>query len=347
MSSTLYVPVTKVDEIKPHTNSDNLQITCIKGWQVVVRKNTFKQDDVVVYFPPDSILPLSLSDKLGVTNYLSKGRVRSVKLRNEFSHGFVAPISDFPDITNYTIDDNVADKLGVTKWEPPVKYDTGDAEIDHHLFHRYTDIENLRNFPDMFCDDELITVTEKIHGRNSRIGLIDDVWMAGSHNLRKKQPIEGAESVNYHWLPYVDENVRNMIIKIKNDKKASAVIMFCEIYGCNQDLKYGHTNGKNSYIIFDISVDGRYLSYDEFINYTNDFKINRVPLMFIGKYKELKLIGLDKLAEGKTNICNADNIREGFVAKPAIERWNEKIGRVILKYLSNSYLTRKDGTEEH
>jgi hypothetical protein len=42
-------------------------------------------------------------------------------------------------------------------------------------------------------------------------------------------------------------------------------------------------------------------------------------------------------------VRGAGNIREGFVVRPLKERFDGEIGRVILKYIGESYLLRKGG----
>ena len=79
---------------------------------------------------------------------------------------------------------DVREHYGIGKYRPPVKFHAGDSEAAHPLFHRYTDIENLRNFPEVFADGEEVVVTEKIHGTNSRIGYVEGSLLAGSHGLQ-------------------------------------------------------------------------------------------------------------------------------------------------------------------
>jgi hypothetical protein len=45
---------------------------------------------------------------------------------------------------------------------------------------------------------------------------------------------------------------------------------------------------------------------------------------------------------GKTTMGSADHIREGVVVRPLEERTDPKIGRVILKYLNDDYLLKKE-----
>ena len=66
----------------------------------------------------------------------------------------------------------------------------------HPWFPKYTDIEHYANYPTAIADGEEVVITEKIHGTNTRCGLVlvaaeDGVpqwtWMAGSHDVRRKQ----------------------------------------------------------------------------------------------------------------------------------------------------------------
>lgn len=40
----------------------------------------------------------------------------------------------------------------------------------------------------------------------------------------------------------------------------------------------------------------------------------------------------------------ADHVREGMVVKPVHERFDDRIGRVVLKLHGEGYLTRKEGS---
>lgn len=180
--SSLIVEVCEIKEIKPHSNTEvhSLEISIVKGWQCIIKKGEFKAGDKVVFIPPDTILPIEVSDRLGVTTYLNKQRVRSIKLKGEPSYGIIIK----PDDQSWEIGKNVADKYGATKYEPPPPELIGrtgknaaryrDTERDHQYFWKYTDMENMRHFPDVLAEGEEIVATEKIHGclkYNSKIML--------------------------------------------------------------------------------------------------------------------------------------------------------------------------------
>jgi hypothetical protein len=55
--SALIVEISKISEIKAHPNADKLELAIIKGWQCIVGKGQHKVNELVVYCPPDSIIP--------------------------------------------------------------------------------------------------------------------------------------------------------------------------------------------------------------------------------------------------------------------------------------------------
>jgi len=328
--STLIVPVVEVSEIMVHPSADRLEIINILGWQVVVKKGTLNVGDKVVYFPPDTVLPQSVSDEMGVTPYLSKQRVRAVALRGEPSFGFVqiAP-------SGSQVGDNLADLYGCTKYISPLRLSGGDTETDDARFLKYTDIENLRNFPQVISEGESVCVTEKIHGTNARVAYIDGERMAGSHNLRRK------EGNNVYWMPFELDWVQSLLGSLSESHKH--VILFGEIYGAKvqKGFSYDVRDGVG-FRIFDIMVDGNYLDFTEMIVLAHRHDAQLVPVLRVMPFsiEEVK-----SLANGKSTI--GDNIREGVVIRPVQERRDPKIGRVILKYISDSYLLKDKTVDEN
>jgi hypothetical protein len=64
-----------------------------------------------------------------------------------------------------------------------------------------------------------------------------------------------------------------------------------------------------------------------------------VPHVYDGPFD---LQNIRELSNGPSLIAGANNIREGVVVKPAVERIDPKIGRVILKYVGDAYLFGED-----
>lgn len=334
--SNLIIPVTTIEKLTPHTNADSLELAQVLGWQLVVRKGEYEVGSKIVYFPIDTVLPQELSDRFGVTNYLSKGRIRCAKLRNEPSFGLaVKPENDEwqvgQDVTEYYA------ALGVKKYEPPVRVTDGDAEPEHPLFPMYTDIENMRNFPDVFEEGEMVVLTEKIHGMNSRVGIIDGEFMAGSHRTRRKRPENDMFESNLYWYPLSLPPVRSLLENLATNHKQ--VILFGEIYGSKiQSLDYGH-KGTMGYRAFDLLVDGKYLSCPAFMLLCAEHGVDTVPPI---TYIHFNLDAIKGYSQGNTLLMQDNaHIREGVVVKPMLERSDPKIGRCVLKYVSDQYLFAK------
>lgn len=157
--SGLVVKVRRIDALIPHPNADSLELALVGGWQTVVKKDIFKNGDLVVFVPPDTVIPQELSDKLGVTKYLHKQRLIVAKLRGENSFGLLI----VPEPHMWEGQD-VAEYYGITKYIPPVKMSAGDAVAEAPVFFKYTDIENMRNYNNVLKEGEPVIYTEKIHG---------------------------------------------------------------------------------------------------------------------------------------------------------------------------------------
>ena len=334
MPSPLHVPVAQIAQVAPHPNADSLDVAQVLGWQCVVGRGQFKEQDKVIYFPPDTVLTPPYSDFLGVTQYLHKGRIKATRLRGEPSFGLVIKATD-----DMQVGENVAARLPwVSKYEPPTREQqrgqgkfiaNPDQLASDPLFPDYTHIQNLRHFPDLLGPDEWVVVTEKLHGTNSRIGIVDGQWMAGSHHVRR------GEGDALYWSPRQHQGVEALLTWLS--KYHRQVILFGEILGSDvQSLDYGY-KGHEGYRAFDLMVDGRYLDFHGFKILCDVYDIPMVPVVTLSPFD---FEHTRRLSNGLTHLL-ASHLREGIVVKPLIERHDPKIGRVILKYVSDDYLLAK------
>lgn len=366
--SSLIVEICKIEELLPHENADRLEIAKIKRWHCIVPKDKYKPGDLCVYFPPDTILPGTLARFLNVEHYLKKlpkdaygerpdaGRVSVARLRGVPSYGLVTSVDVVPDgLVPLMEGINVADILGIEKYEPPEPTTNGDTERDHPGFHRYTNIENINNFPKVFDEDEPVIFTEKIHGRNVRLGYIYDpeegnfVWMAGSCTVRRKEfnCQNGLRSV--FWKCYDAEGVMNMMQDIAL-VSSNNVIVFGELYGAEvQDMWYGHPVNKTSFAVFDITVGGKYLNHSAVMEACEQHEVKTVPVLYKGPFS---MNMVEEYTNGQTTLCEPKIAgkfggREGIVIRPEVETIapTMRARRKILKSISFDYLNRKGGTE--
>jgi RNA ligase (TIGR02306 family) len=165
MPSELLVPITEIKNLRPHPNADRLELADVLGWQIVVGKDLYTEGERIVYVPPDSMMPQSLSDALEITKFLSNGRVRQAKLRGEPSFGATVPLGLAKELgvdVGLPLGTNVANELGITKYEAPLRPNAGDAEAEHPLFVKYTDIDNIRNYPNIFEQKKFMEQTVEL-----------------------------------------------------------------------------------------------------------------------------------------------------------------------------------------
>ncbi len=237
--------------------------------------------------------------------------------------------------------EDVKKHYGIFKYIPPIKPTAGDAEAPHPLFGEYTDIENLRNFPDVLEDGEEVIVTEKIHGTNCRVGLIEGELMAGSMSVRRKRPGTPEElASSIYWFPLSLPGVEAMVEELGS--KHRQFILFGEVYGSKiQDLHYG-CKGKFGFRAFDLLADGKYLDADPFFAVCAEYCVETAPVLYRGAYSLAKV---RELSEGGTMLGDS-HIREGVVVKPVIERVDPKTGRVALKYIGDRYLFSKSAERD-
>ena len=329
--SSLIVEVCRIDRVLPHPNADLLELAHIKGWQCVVPKGKYAQGALVTYVPIDAVLPPELSERLGVTKYLSNGRVRCARLRGEPSFGLIMDRED----PSWPEGADVRERYGITKYVPPLRPSAGDAAEAHPLFVSYTDVENLRNFPGVFAEGEDVLVTEKLHGTNCRVGLVEGEFMAGSMEVRRKRPPEGAEASNTYWFPTTLPGVTGLLEEL--GRSHAQAILFGEVFGSKvQNLNYGR-KGEFGFAAFDALADGHYLDAPQFLELCARHGVPTVPVLHQGAYS---LDQVKQLAEGATTL-GGGHVREGVVVRPLKERTDPKIGRAALKYIGDGYLFAK------
>lgn len=145
--------VERITNIRSIEGADAILQANVRAWSVVIRLDSFNEDDLVLYLEPDTALPLS---DPRFEFLASRGRkdvdgeqyhiLRSAKLRGVFSQGLVLPLSDFPEIANEPEGSDVTSLLGLGKWEQPPPVNSGDiAGAFLTDFARKTDSERIQN----------------------------------------------------------------------------------------------------------------------------------------------------------------------------------------------------------
>lgn len=308
-------------KLETHPNADLLSIIRVGGWQCLVRTDDWKDGDLAVYVPPDSIVPQ------GDPQFEFLGdhrRIKAKKLRGVWSVGLLVPAPQ-----GAQVGEDWMERLGIEHYEPPLPMSTGGDNVKspEGVFPVY-DVENFNRYPDVIQPGERVTITEKIHGCSARFTWQDDQMYVGSRKNWKKE-----DEKNIWWKAFTQNSWIHEWCQ-----KYPDFCLYGEVFGRVQSLQYGASPNEFKFRAFDIwhKRELRFLNLDE-INVLESFGLRYVPVLHNGRFDEEMA---RKLAEDNSSITGAKHHREGVVIKPAVERRDDAVGRVILKIVGNKYLSK-------
>lgn len=367
--SNFKVPVTTIKDILEHPNAHSLSIAKVYDFNVVVRKNSYKTGDVILFIPIDSVIPEWLETKLFPADSkikLHNRRVKQIKIRSFPSQGMVVDLEDLPQ-TGYVIESDYSESLGITKYEPPAaNYQQGsvkkrDKPKENPFFHKYGGIDNAKWYPDLFQEGEMVSVTEKIHGSNIRFGYVPYVannlwrkilkvlgltpayeWVYGSNNVQLQQ--------RSSYTGFYEENVYYKVLEkydAKNKCKPGE-IWYGELYGSGiqKGYEYGCEEGEHRLIVFDLKLqdgkESKYVDAKDFRVFATNRGFELPPELYCGPFNKENI---QIFTKGNSVLESKQKVREGIVIKPLIET-ECSMGRKLLKMISEKYL-ESDQTEFH
>ncbi len=309
-------------------------------------------------------------------------RVKGIRLRGEFSLGLVIPVTrqethlqkqghvvemEHKNVLVVDEGDNIAEFLGITKYEPPIPINmAGEVyNIGTHIGVNY-DIEHIKNYPNVLVEGEIVQITEKIHGTFCQIVVLppnqqyyheDHFQLRNNNNTLQAYVAISSKGVGGRGLFFKnnDQNINNVYVcavqeyfnNLSKIKVTEPVTICGEVFGNGvQDLQYGCTPGQIQFRMFDIYVgqrgSGRWLNDYELDSWSTLYEIPRVPVLYRGQYDNDLMLQLTHHTKSE---FDSNQIREGVVIKPTIERTDSVLGRVALKSINEDYITRKNGTE--
>ena len=367
----LKVEVCKIDTIKDHPNADKLELAYIggeNGWQSCVRIGEFKVGQKVIYIPVDSLLPMDVEKILFGENAkitLKKSRVRSIKIRGAISQGMIVSLEGLGLTPNLKVGKDVAEKLGIEKYTPPVKGKPSQMQAKKRRhknpnFRKYTDINHFKYYSNAL-DKMVIVVTEKIHGTNFRAGYVKfnayNLWTKFLHRIGKRW---------YKWqyeFAYGSHNVqltnkgkktktfysKNVYHKIADQYDLKNIledgeVVYAEIYGygIQKGYVYGCGYDEHKMVVIDVMINGRYLDYLDAETFCSQRGLPTVPELYYGKY-DYEVV--NKLANSDHSfLYEGTKPIEGVVIKPIIET-KGYMGRMIFKWIGDKYWLNKGNTD--
>jgi RNA ligase (TIGR02306 family) len=315
LNSVCYVGV--IGEIRPIEGADNIELAMVGGWQAITKKNEYSVGDKVVVATTDAVIPVELSDLMEVTNYLRKGqRVRTVKLRGVYSECLIMSKNTIPALRKYptlTEGEDLMELLGIVKYEPPVKMvemSVGGRKIKYHQnpnFHVYHKFPNLKNVPELFTEEDRVSITRKLHGTNARYGIVrkkrlsildrikkffGNKWVEfeyvyGSHNVEKGSDSQGFYSTDV-WRTIADEyKIKEKLWEYVKEyfipqHLGSGVVIYGEIYGHGIQKNYDYGLQEIKFAGFDVEIDGTYQSFFNERSILDTLDLPKVELLYSG-----------------------------------------------------------------
>jgi RNA ligase (TIGR02306 family) len=359
--STFEVKIRTITHLEPHNNADALECVVIGEYRAVVKKGLHSVGDMILYIPTDAMFTdLSVAQAFVIDPYLTgknKNRVKVVRLRGQVSEGIVLPwsivgdylesVGKIPPLENFYEGLDLTDKLSIEKYEEPIPIHMQGQVRRWPSFLPHYDIENIKRPESLasMVEGEEVRAYEKVHGTNCTVcfgeGLEDgEVAFVCSRNNAIKE-----SETNVYWRATRKYNLIEKLQKIKDEyyPECSNISLHFEILGV-QDLRYSYENGDVGIAAFDIMVDMQFIDVDECVKLCNTVEIPHVPEIYRGPFN---YDVLNALAHGTTLIGTTSHLREGLVVRPTKERKTRDNSRALFKFISEDYLLRKNGTENH
>jgi RNA ligase (TIGR02306 family) len=331
--SEFHVRVVELHGITPHPNADTLSIVQVDGgYPCVIRTGEFEEGSRAVYVPVDSLVPVA-DERFAfmASGVRTHECVKAKKLRGIFSMGLLVRAD-----ASWALGQDVCAELGITKYEPPEpSIMNGENERDPGFMPCYTDVEGLRKYGHLLCEGEEVVVTEKLHGASMRSCYRDGRLWVGSHTCIKRE-----SETNLWWKVARQYELAAKLAQVPG------IILYGEVFGQVQDLRYGAGRGQLFFAVFDALNSATHSMFQPVWLGQNDLtalctalSLPTVPVLYRGPWSESCRL----LAEGKSTL--ADNVGEGIVVRPVPERYEQELhGRLVLKLHGEGFLLRKEHT---
>jgi len=343
-------------ELFVHPNADALELGKVGSYQVVVQKGLYESGDEVVFAPEKSVLTGQIKSEF--ENYLAgsdKDRVKAVRLRGEISSGIIIPKHLVPGFEIFNLGEDISDKLGITKYEPPIPTQlAGKVKSFDMPFIGNHDCEHANVYVNDLIKGERVVITEKVHGSQFILAHeieTDKTIVSSKGMLKSGLSIEESDD-NTYWIATKNDDI---VGRITRNFDSGVIQVFGEVIPVQKGYNYGQT--KPTVRIFDVRVNGDSIPYDKV---PNEFSEIWVPVIYDGtlnleekevliyedREKGIRKVRIDNvLPKDVVNLCkgkelvsgNSVHIREGMVIRPYVDR-NAKDGtKLRLKVINPAY----------
>lgn len=327
--------VVRVTGTRPHPNADRLEFVEIEGpsggmaYQIISQKGNLKVGNYAVYIGEGSMVPRGtpgcdflFEREDGKTKQVF--RVRAARLRGQYSEGFLLPYNGVEELGT-----DMSKKLGIYKWDPPVKgpaFPAGAPSVakDQTLGGKFPiyGVDSLKKLPNMFSPGTMVVLEEKLHGTNMRCGWVGGRFIVGSHRViktdirpwyrklwdkvRGRAPKPGYYGTDIWSRAAEKHKLAERLAKFEN------YVFYFELYGKGiQDLTYGDVElGIRLLDVFDSELR-TWCSWRTKSGFAKLLGLETPPVLYSGLWFDLE--HNRRHAEGES-VLAPGQVREGFVA---------------------------------
>lgn len=322
-----------IHSIKDHPNADALELAMIRGFQVVIKKGQFQHGQQVVFVWPDTIAePAEWNSFLDKNNTGKPIKVKSCKLRGEFSTGLVLPVDTlkrFSCTFNYVNGEDVSVPLCVKKYikdDGGTKYKNALARGEYPQgFISKTDEILAQSEPGVWEEfkDDPVYISLKIDGQSlTFIHYNDDIHVC-SRNLDLK------DGDNAFW-----NTVRKY--DLINITKGLNIAIQGEQYGpgiqsnplAEKEIKLAIFNIK------DLNT-AKYYGLDDMISFCDKYDLPMVDVLSV----EDTISSMEHYqAIADKQKYKSNNKAEGIVVRPTTPKYSNVLGRMLsVKFINRNY----------
>lgn len=213
-------------------------------------------------------------------------------------------------------------------------------------FTQYPHMKNLDEAPRIFELPEVV-ITEKIHGSGMRIGLIDGCVRLGGRRL-EFQSISPRSKDGQGFVSWVFET--GLDKKIAETFQNHNIVFYGEWHGSGTPQKGWPQIQKgiryikgNDFRIFDVRLDGKYVSQDQISEFAAKIGLKTMPVLYRG-IPDGKIfdsfIDTPSRLGAENGIVDPENTMEGIVIRPVEFLWEENHEPVMAKHKVGKWAER-------
>lgn len=346
--------IQKIWKIEPIDGADRLELAHVLGWQVVIKKDQFKEGDDAVYFEIDSFLPIRpefeflRASSYKKTDLMGEGfKLRTLKLRGQISQGLLMPMSEFPELTEavYHIGDDVTDILGVRKWEIEERATTGGTimgELPYDVPH--TDETRVQENPELiqaFAGLEYY-ISTKMDGSSHSVSVDENGFHVTGHNFEYKDD----DTSSFYRLVKERGYKEKMELLMDRCEYQDESIKTLTIQGelCAPGIQKNRLKlAKPEWYVFNVRVNGKRVGLTELQNVCGVLDMLTVPIEEVDYDLPSRYPTVEALLERADGEYPNGGKKEGIVIRPTEPVFSPLISASLsMKVLNNKYLLKNE-----